>query len=180
MFFDCSARSEPVSAGATHQQTSCDQTTDPSPRCTCRPQLLNQCFVHGHSHCILKLTVSQPIRLIFNFIGALALILVPLAYHDLSTTDMFGIAVGITWAILIVNVVGILPSKSALKNHDHTNPEDPFHPERTLMIEETLPSSGMPRSSMTSLRSRSSHQHPEAFAGTEPVAHADATGHSKV
>lgn len=131
---------------------------------------LNQCFAHGRS--FMKLTVTQPIRLVFNFIGALALILVPLAYHDLSTTDMFGIAVGITWAILIVNVVGILPSKSALKAHDHNSPDDPFHPERTLMIEETLPQSGVPRSSMTSLRSRSSHQHPEAFSPDgEPAGH---------
>lgn len=125
--------------------------------------------------------MSQGVRLVFNFIGALALILVPLAYHQLSTTDMFGIAVGITWAILIVNVVGILPSKSALKAHDHSSRDDPFHPERTLMIEEDLPrSGGMPRSSSTSLRSRSSQQHHEGLPGTESAEPAVAAGHGKV
>lgn len=115
---------------------------------------------------ILKLTLLQGLRLLFNLIGALALILLPLAYHELSTTDMFGIALGITWAILIVNVIGILPSKSALESHDHYSSDDPFHPERVLMVEEDLPRSGMPRNSMNSLHSRSSETHPESLVGT--------------
>lgn len=131
----------------------------------------------------LKLTVSQAIRYVFNLIGALALILVPLAWDQLSTTDMFGIAVGITWAILIVNVVGILPSKAALKAHAAQLPDsgdDPFHPERTLMVEEELPGSGMPRESMNSLRSRSSQHYPEQFANTEAAQSSVPAGHSKV
>lgn len=111
----------------------------------------------------MELTGSQIFRLCFNFIGALALILVPLAYDRLTTTELYGVALGIIWAILIVNVVGILPSKTALKARSH-HIGGAVEAERGVMIEEGSHYTFMPDSNLSKVYSRSSHRHPEAVS----------------
>ncbi|RSH88423.1 uncharacterized protein EHS24_000968 [Apiotrichum porosum] len=55
-------------------------------------------------------TDLQAVRFTIAVGGALALMLFPLSAHRLSSTAMMGISVAITWFILIVNVLGQLPT----------------------------------------------------------------------
>lgn len=56
-------------------------------------------------------------RFAVSFVAALALILYPLA-QDLSGSALLGIAVAVTWTVLAVNIVGIMPSKWAHNTAD--------------------------------------------------------------
>lgn len=60
-------------------------------------------------------TNVQLVRAGVSFAAALALLLFPIGSPHLSSTALFGVAVAITWFVLIVQIIGILPRPSVAR-----------------------------------------------------------------
>ncbi len=70
-----------------------------------------------------SLTAFQPIRTAVSLTISLALVFCPFGAEYLTTMDMLGISVGLTWILVGVQVVGILPRNGTMRKGDRTELE---------------------------------------------------------
>ncbi|KAL1408821.1 hypothetical protein Q8F55_005635 [Vanrija albida] len=71
-------------------------------------------LLHGAMHHWRATRIPRAVRFGFAVLGGLVLILVPLAGDRLNILSTMGISVGVVWAVVAFQAVGILPSKWAL------------------------------------------------------------------
>lgn len=85
----------------------------PRALCNCRIAFAFPCVSSPHSNATAH---TQVVRFAVAVAGALALCLFPLSADHLTSTEMMGIAVAITWTVLGVYLVGALPKASKLSD----------------------------------------------------------------
>ena len=61
--------------------------------------------------------ISQPVRQCIQASGGIVLIVCPLGSERLSPVALLGIGTGVTWTILVTQVVGVLPTSLAAVRH---------------------------------------------------------------
>ncbi|WOO82402.1 uncharacterized protein LOC62_04G005891 [Vanrija pseudolonga] len=75
-------------------------------------------LLHGSMHHWRATRIPRGVRFAFAVMGGLILILVPLAGDRLNILSTMGVSVGVVWAVVAVQAIGILPSKWALAHPD--------------------------------------------------------------
>jgi hypothetical protein len=63
------------------------------------------------------------VRNAISLLGALALILFPIGSAHLSSMALFGVAVAVSWFVLVVQIVGMLPRPSVARSWEQHPPE---------------------------------------------------------
>ncbi|BEJ13712.1 hypothetical protein CspHIS471_0308860 [Cutaneotrichosporon sp. HIS471] len=77
-------------------------------------------MLHGEQDAWNVARIPRILRFAAACVGAILLALYPLYAKTLDSTEMLALAVGITWAVLVVYVFGALPKPGAILSDDET------------------------------------------------------------